>query len=122
MRDRTLGHYYPELTGDGAGGLYAFFPSTEHPSRVSTIRRETARIGPTWDTIAIEPGSTVVAWAFARWGGDFYVVLTLSSAVMVVRWVSEMYRLDPETGEIEHLWSDVRAFMGAGVSTCAPLF
>jgi hypothetical protein len=119
----VLDTFFPELSGDGAGGLYGYFPSdSEYPSRVSTLRRESARIGPTWDALRVEASSTtIMAWAFARWGGDFYVFVTLSDQLGGSMRDSEFYRLEPETGELELLLFDYRIWVGAGVSTCAPL-
>lgn len=34
---------------------------------------------------------------------------------------TEIYRLDPETGELTFLLVDYHVFVGAGVSTCAPI-
>lgn len=34
---------------------------------------------------------------------------------------SEIYRLDPETGDLVFLLFDYRAWVDAGVSTCAPI-
>lgn len=118
----TLGAYYPELTGDGAGGLYGFFPSRDFPARVSTLRPDTGRIGPTWDTVTLDPGQSISAWAFARWGGSFFLAVSIVDALSGgLPMGSELYRLDPETGDVEFLRSDFHTFVGAGVSTCAPL-
>lgn len=116
----VLDDYYPELSGDGAGGLYGYFPSTTYPSRVSTIRRETARIGPTWDAVVVDPESQISAWAFARYGGAFYVFVGITSGGMPPLG-TEIYRLDPETSELTFVRFDYHTFVGAGVSTCAPL-
>jgi hypothetical protein len=116
----VLDAYYPELSGDGAGGLYAYFPSTTYPSRISTLRRDTARIGPTWDAVRVDATDQIVAWAFARWGGAFYVFVTIQ-ALGSPPTGSEIYRLDPATGELTFLLYDYRTWVGAGVSTCAPI-
>jgi hypothetical protein len=116
----VLGTYFPELSGDGAGGLYGYFPSTSFPSRVSTIRRETARIGPTWDAVRVEGKQQIGGWAFARWGGDFYVFVAITQGGVPPDG-TEFYRLDPETGELRLVFYDRHTFVGAGVSTCAPL-
>lgn len=117
----VLGPYYPELSGDGAGGLYGYFPSTTYPSRVSTIRRDSARIGPTWDAVVVDSESQISAWAFARYGGAFYVFVNVSSFASPGPFGTEMYRLDPETSELTFIRFDYHTFVGAGVSTCAPL-
>ncbi len=118
----VLDQYYPELSGDGAGGLYGYFPSTTYPSRVSVIRRDSARIGPTLDAVQVDEGDQISAWAFARWGGAFYLFVTISSfASGLPPSGAEIYRLDPDTGEVTFLLSDYHTFVGAGVSTCAPI-
>ena len=57
----------------------------------------------------------VDAWAFAHWGGKFYVFVTIDDNSMV-------FEVDCKTGEskrvIEKLPTQI---VGAGVSTCAPL-
>jgi hypothetical protein len=117
----VLDSFYPELSGDGAGALYGYFPSAmTFPSRVSTIRRETARIGPTWDAVQVDTGAAINAWAFARWGGSFYVFVGIGS-IPTPPLGTEFYRLDPETGELTLVNYDRHIFVGAGVSTCAPL-
>lgn len=116
----VLGEYYPELSGDGAGGLYGYFPSTTYPSRVSTVRRETARIGPTWDGVVVDAEAQISAWAFARYGGAFYLFVTITSFGSRPLG-SEIYRLDPETSELTFVRFDYHTFVGAGVSTCAPI-
>jgi hypothetical protein len=43
-----LDDYYPELSGDGAGGLYGYFLSTTYPSRVrrsAATARASVRLG-----------------------------------------------------------------------------
>jgi hypothetical protein len=116
----VLGPYYPELSGDGAGGLYGYFPSMSHPSRISTIRRETARIGPTWDAVRVDAEQQIAGWAFARWGGDFYVFVAISVGGIPPD-ATEFYRLEPDTGALTLVHYDFRTFVGAGVSTCAPI-
>ncbi|MFO0681244.1 MAG: hypothetical protein U0234_04295 [Sandaracinus sp.] len=117
----TLGPYYPELTGDAAGGLFGFFPSETYPARVSVVRPESGRIGTTWDTVALDPGERIAAWAFARWGGAFYLSLSIADPIVGVASGSELFRLDPDSGEVTYLRRDFHTFVGAGVSTCAPL-
>jgi hypothetical protein len=65
-------------------------------------------------------GGTVSAWAFAQWGGKFYIfvtttdLLTSNSTVRVI---------DRQTGAYEGAVLENLPYIivGAGVSTCAPV-
>ena len=102
----------PELTGTGAGKLYGFFP--DDGGFVQEIDPGTARLVGTRMPVGMPPGR-VNGWAFAHWGGKFYVFVTIENNSMV-------YEVDGKTGRSqrvrEHLPSTI---VGAGVSTCAPL-
>lgn len=117
----TVTSVHPELTGDGAGGLYGYFPGTERiPDRVSALNRETGRIETTVDAVTLAEDNSVGAWAIARWGGVFYVFSAFQSRGAPPEGTS-VFRVDPETTErvLVHFSSNV--IVGAGVSTCAPL-
>ncbi len=107
----------PELTGTGAGELYGYFPS-ELASTVARISKSTGQNGTTWGAPGL--GSQVRAWAFAHWGGDFFVFVSFTDFETGI--VNQVQRFDPKTGEttvvVEN--SPYRV-VGAGVSTCAPL-
>ena len=63
---------------------------------------------------------SVTAWAFAHWGGRFYIFTTHST--LFGGESSKVLRLDPTTGKVTTLLnSSPYRVVGAGVSTCAPV-
>lgn len=104
---------HPELTGTGDGRLFAYFPSP-NLGFIEEVDRTTARaIGDRW--VIQGPGKHVSAYAFAHWGGVFYVFLTADR-------VSSVYAVHMKTGEQERVLANLpMVIVGAGVSTCAPL-
>lgn len=104
----------PELTGTAEGKLFGFFPSA--PAFVQEINRTSGDpVGPKWN-LGDASFSTVSAWAFAHWGGVFYIFVTaddgLGSTVRAVRRSTGDYKLVMENLPYR--------ITGAGVSTCAP--
>ena len=104
----------PELTGTGGGQLFGFFPSDDGEAFISEIEKTSgALIGKRTKVGA--PVGHVEAWAFAHWGGKFYVFVTIEGNSMVIE-------VDPKTGESKRVRENLPArIVGAGVSTCAPL-
>jgi len=108
----------PELTGNGAGGLFGFYavPPTQDTSGIVQINPATAAV------VANTPLPTVTqgdAWAFAFWGGDFYTF----TAPLQAPWLgveTRVQRFSPSTGEIVDVLTIEDTIVGAGVSTCAP--
>ena len=100
-----------ELSGNGLGELWAFFPNG---SLVAQVDKAT---GALWPKIPL-PAATISdarAWAFATWGGDFYLFFAgqLDSS-------SSVYRVKKD-GTFETLLTDTGwNITGAGVSSCAP--
>ncbi|MDD5309219.1 MAG: hypothetical protein PHU25_18045 [Deltaproteobacteria bacterium] len=99
----------PEMTGNGAGELWAFF-AWETPSKVAQLDKAS---GAESNIVQIDQLQGSAAFAFAFWGGDFYIfhapadnttVWKLSNGVLT------SYMADTGT-----------QIVGAGVSTCAPL-
>jgi hypothetical protein len=103
----------PELTGTGAGALYGYYPGAV-TTFISEIDKTTALRGETWDMPGL--GGGVNAWAFAHWGGRFYVFVTVDGN-------SQVLLVDPEQGGTTTtlLQSLPYTIVGAGVSTCAPI-
>jgi hypothetical protein len=98
-----------ELTGTGAARLFAFF--TTSPPIVAEIDPASAKILSQAPQPSVDIGT---AWAFAFWGGDFYLFTSPGSSSRVDR-----YR--PSDGTTVTLKSAVGFhIVGAGVSTCAP--
>ena len=98
-----------ELTGTGAARLYGFF--TTAPPIVAEIAPTTAKILSQAPQPSVDIGT---AWAFAFWGGDFWLFTAPGVASRVDR-----YR--PSDGTTVTMLSNVGFdIVGAGVSTCAP--
>jgi hypothetical protein len=105
---------WPELTGTGEGELWGFFPDTVPPS----VRQIDKATGATPIVFDLDPMGSVEAqaWAFAAWGGRYYVFLQRLEDESTHVW-----RLDPDTGNVEDILPDIGyRIVGAGVSTCAP--
>ena len=104
----------PELTGTGGGQLFGFFPSDDGKAFISEIDKSSgALVGKPLEVGA--PVGHVEAWAFAHWGGRFYVFVTIDGNSMVIE-------VDGKTRESKRVREKLPArIVGAGVSTCAPL-
>jgi hypothetical protein len=97
-----------ELSGTGDGHLFGFFKSS---AQIAEIDKTSA------DILSVAPLSVTVghAWAFAFWGGDFWVFTAPEQ-------YSEVHRYRPSTGETDMMMkTPAMRIVGAGVSTCAPL-
>lgn len=104
----------PELTGTGDARLWAFSPNVT-PPKVARLSKSTGLAEASFElpTLAGSPR----AWAFAFWGGDFFVFLERSTDASTRVW-----RVNGTTGALTQAIADTgRAIVGAGVSTCAPI-
>jgi hypothetical protein len=101
----------PELTGTGAGDLFGFTQSASGASIVQ-IDKKTARVLGQSPLPGVTQGD---AWAFAFWGGDFYLFTDPNSDS---RSIVQRYR--PSDGSVVEVASAKFAIVGAGVSTCVP--
>jgi hypothetical protein len=112
------GEYSPELTGTGNAELYGYYPGSLQ-TRVSRFNRATGVAEQSWNLPSLN--GSVSAWAFAHWGGRFYIfVTTLDDITFEER--REVWLLDPVTGNASLLLSNIPyVIVGAGVSTCAPV-
>jgi hypothetical protein len=109
----------PELTGTADGQLWGFFPDAVNP-RIAQIDRQT---GAESNEIALPKlAGTPSAWAFAFWGGSFWVFLQRSSTPTGPGDASTVvYRVDRATGfEETVIPNSGHNTVGAGVSACAP--
>jgi hypothetical protein len=114
--------YSPELTGTNEAKLYGFYPevTTNKPAYVQEIDKTSgAPVGQTWN-LGTAPLDTVRDWAFAQWGGTFYVFVTTvdnlgntNSTVRSVNRATNQYQI-----VLQNLTFNID---GAGVSTCAPV-
>ncbi|HUS30780.1 MAG TPA: hypothetical protein VMZ53_19855 [Kofleriaceae bacterium] len=111
--------YSPELTGTAEAKLYGFYPRIAQVPFVQEIDKSTgAAVGQTWNVGTTGLGTGIRDWAFAQWGGVFYVFITTetngvrNSTVRSVDRASSAYKV-----ELQNLPYYID---GAGVSTCAP--
>jgi hypothetical protein len=106
----------PELSGTGGAELYGYFPGTNR-SMVARIDQKDGKHLKEWMLPGL--GRRVTAWAFAHWGGRFYIFVSTDSGGMDV---STVKLFDPRDGSIKDLLTNTGyRVVGAGVSTCAPL-
>ncbi len=108
----------PELTGTSDARLYGFYPVELSAPFVQEIDRMSgAPVGPRWSLGAGSIGP-IAAYAFAQWGGTFYVFATVRDEDFqedsTVRTVDRSGRYKTI---MQHLPYRIT---GAGVSTCAP--
>ena len=60
-------------------------------------------------------------WAFAHYGGRFYLFVTEVSGVFTIDIRNRVYEVDPVTRKTRRLQANAPyAITGAGVSTCVP--
>jgi len=106
--------YSPELTGTGNARWFGYFPGTNN-TFVAELSKQDGSIIEQWDLPPL--GGQVRAWAFAHWGGKFYIFITTD----FVNPNSQVLLLDPVTGNTDTLLENLPyIIVGAGVSTCAP--
>jgi hypothetical protein len=103
-----------ELSGTADGRLFAFFA----PQGQGTSGMTIAQIDKTSAALTAQNFLPTVdegdAWAFAFWGGDFYMFTAPDGAGSVVT------RYSPSDGSLAQVASWPESIVGAGVSTCAP--
>lgn len=99
-----------ELTGTGDGRLFGWSPNSQGTgSTLTQIDRMTAQL---IGANKLKIGTPQDAFAFAFWGGDFYIFTGQSSTTVT--------KYDPVTqSETNVAWTQA-LIVGAGVSTCAP--
>ena len=104
----------PELTGNGLGELWGFFPDTS-PMAVRQLDKTTGARIQEYDVSAIGSGRAS-AWAFAHWGGRYYMFYQAGLQTQ-----TSIYSLSPDTNVVAPVLMDIGyTIVGAGVSTCAP--
>jgi hypothetical protein len=109
--------YGPELTGTGKAELYAYFPGDN--TFVAQLEKSSGAILRMWPLPGT--GETVRAWAFAHWGGRFYVFLTTLDSMTGLP-NSRILMFTPADGKLTTVLDHLPyIIVGAGVSTCAPV-
>jgi DNA-binding beta-propeller fold protein YncE len=102
----------PEFTGTGSGALYAYFPG-KTKSIVALLDKTNGKSLKTWPVPAA--GAEIRTWAFAHWGGQFYIFVS-------TQFNAKVLRLDPGSGKVITLLSNTKYYIvGAGVTVRAPL-
>ncbi len=111
----------PELTGNANAELWGFFPDDTSP-KIEKINKTTGLADTTAPLTDSGFVGTPLAWAFAFYGGDYWIFLEKDNSG----------GFDPETNTTVYQVSDTgvlkgktnapgREIVGAGVSTCAPV-
>ena len=104
----------PELTGTGDAKLWGFYPDTT-PPKVDQIDKTNGAESNEFKLPTLQ--GTPAAWAFAFWGGDFWIFLKRSNDNS-----TKVYHLKSADGSITTAIANTgRTIVGAGVSTCAPI-
>ena len=104
-----------ELTGTGDGRLFGFALDNPGPgSQVAEIDKATGQV--LSDVALPTVGISESSFAFAYWGGDFYLFTSDNgnAGPTVVN------RYSPSDGSVLEVASLTDAVVGVGVSTCAP--
>jgi hypothetical protein len=100
-----------ELTGTGDGRLYGFYSDDNTGGTgIAEIDKMTGKV------LGADPMPTLTmgtAWAFAFWGGDFYLFTAPNGT-------SDVHRYRPSDKSLKLVGGYNGAIVGAGVSTCAP--
>ncbi len=103
----------PELTGTADGSLFGYFPDEVSGGFVQQIDAKSGKSIGAQMRLAAAPGE-ITAYAFAHWGGVFYVFTTVDHTTMV-------HAIHRKTGTYELVLPRIPyEVVGAGVSTCAP--
>lgn len=104
----------PDMSGNGNAELYGFFPQT-NPAQVVKMDKATGQPVKNWVLPAGAFGS-VQAWAFAGWGGKFWLFFQGGADITTAVW-----SLEPATGVAKKVLNNTGyVVVGAGVSSCAP--
>lgn len=110
-----LSEYGPELTGTGNGELYAYYPGF-FETFVARMSKDNASVEQEWELSPL--GGDARAWAFAHYGGKFYIFISTEDVGIT----SRVLEFDPTTGNDTVVIPDSDYMVvGAGVSTCAPV-
>ena len=108
----------PEMTGTSEAKLFAFYPGLNKAYVQEVNKANGAPLG-TEFLIPGGLGGQVRAWAFAQWGGKFYIFVT--TAVGATN-NSTVRVIDRATGTYSQPLQNLPyLIVGAGVSTCAPV-
>jgi hypothetical protein len=107
---------WPELTGTGDAKLWAFFPGLNMATPyIAQLDKMNGQLGTKYEAGIL--GGTPNTWAFAFWGGWFWIFLKLD-----IDSSTNVWKMDSLNGTVvPALQNTGRSIVGAGVSTCAPI-
>jgi hypothetical protein len=114
-----------DLTGTGDGRLFGFFgedPTTPGAPAYPTVGQVDPSSGAVQSPQTMWGVKQPIAWAFAFWGGHFYLFTTDYDGATDTTSCS-VADYDPASGLVNAAYSTNIGFnvIGAGVSTCAPI-
>ncbi len=117
-----VGDFFPtvdsaELTGTGDGRLFAFYRKNDDspPSYIGEIDPDTGQVIGERRFDNVDQG---FGWAFAFWGGDFYMFHAPGASAATAR--TRVTRWRPADNSVTQVATTSLKIVGAGVSTCAP--
>ena len=116
MQDYVLGTEpaLAEMTGTGNAELWGFYPE-DTTARVLKFDKSNGAVAMAFDEPTL--AGTMTGYAFAHWGGDYWVFLIKNSEASTT-----VYQVNGMTGAITSTTPTTgRVIVGAGVSTCAPV-
>jgi hypothetical protein len=108
--------FSPSLTGVGESELFGFYPSTG-TQVVQQIDRTTGQLIGTARAVPDTANPDQVAWAFAHWGGFFWLFLTDQE---VAGPHTRLVKMERSTGAAMVAMVLPFTAVAAGVSTCVP--
>ncbi len=113
--------FSPELTGTSEAKLYGFFPNLSAVAYVQEISKaDGSPVGMKWNLGSSGLGGNIRDWAFAQWGGVFYMFVTTTDSGGTPN--STVRAIDRTTGNYTTVLQNLPYLIdGAGVSTCAPV-
>lgn len=114
---------WPEMSGTGDAKLWAFIPQTTATNVDAKIIEVNKTSGAALQTITSTgmyaiPQGQAEAWAFAVWGGEFWVFLKRQSGDTS----TNVYHVKKDGSTVMGITNSGKRIVGAGVSTCAPTF
>lgn len=109
---------WPELTGNSNGELWGWFPSDQLGTTTPSVQKLDKTTGNPITTYMLPSlQAPPTAWAFAFWGGDYWIFLATDTSP-----TTTVYQIDGTNGQIKGMTpTNTRTIVGAGVSTCAPV-
>jgi hypothetical protein len=102
-----------ELTGTGDGRLFAYWPEPAGGAGGSHLTELNKATGQVVAQTDLPIGLANGAFAFAFWGGDFWIFTSPGG-------VTDVNRFRPSDGTTTKPTTHPSTIVGAGVSTCAP--